>query len=135
MLYVDALNLNIDNIDKYTRDEIKNIYKKIALECHPDKLTNISDENERTIRIERFKKASIGYKNAIDDFDNYGKLMYRNTDYDYDNLSDDSNDVTFEFLSEQENTDYEISGYNNNRPSRSRFYRLLRMLKKVGNKY
>ena len=89
MLYVDALNLNIDNIDKYTRDEIKNIYKKIALECHPDKLTNISDENERTIRIERFKKASIGYKNAIDDFDNYGKLMYRNTDYDYDNLSDD----------------------------------------------
>ena len=89
MLYIDALNLNIDNIDKYTRDEIKNIYKKIALECHPDKLTNISDENERTIRIERFKKASIGYKNAIDDFDNYGKLMYRNTDYDYDNLSDD----------------------------------------------
>jgi hypothetical protein len=89
MLYVDALNLNIDNIDKYTRDEIKNIYKKIALECHPYKLTNISDENERTIRIERFKKASIGYKNAIDDFDNYGKLMYRNTDYDYDNLSDD----------------------------------------------
>jgi hypothetical protein len=55
--------------------------------------------------------------------------------YNYDNLSDDSNDVTFEFLSEQENTDYEISGYNNNRPSRSRFYRLLRMLKKVGNKY
>ena len=87
MLYIDALNLNIDNIDKYTRDEIKNIYKKIALECHPDKLTNISDENERTIRIERFKKASIGYKNAIDDFDNYGKLMYRNSDYD--NLSND----------------------------------------------
>ena len=87
MLYVDSLNLNIDNIDKYTRDEIKNIYKKIALECHPDKLTNISDENERTIRIERFKKASIGYKNAIDDFDNYGKLMYRNSDYD--NLSND----------------------------------------------
>ena len=87
MLYVDALNLNIDNIDKYTRDEIKNIYKKIELECHPDKLTNISEENERTSRIERFKRASIGYKNAIDDFDNYGKLMYRNTDYD--NLSDD----------------------------------------------
>ena len=87
MLYIDALNLNIDNIDKYTRDEIKNIYKKIALECHPDKLTNISDENERTIRIERFKKASIGYKNAIDDFDNYGKLMYQNSDYD--NLSND----------------------------------------------
>jgi hypothetical protein len=89
MLYIDAFNLNVDNIDKYTRDEIKNIYIKIALECHPDKLTNISDENERTIRIERFKKASIAYKNAIDDFDNYGKLNYRSTDYDYDNFSDD----------------------------------------------
>ena len=89
MLYIDAFNLNVDNIDKYTRDEIKNIYKKIALECHPDKLTNISDENEKTIRIERFKKASIAYKNAIDDFDNYGKLNYRSTDYDYDNFSDD----------------------------------------------
>ena len=89
MLYIDAFNLNVDNIDKYTRDELKNIYKKIALECHPDKLTNISDENERTIRIERFKKASIAYKNAIDDFDNYGKLNYRSTDYDYDNFSDD----------------------------------------------
>jgi DnaJ-class molecular chaperone len=89
MLYIDAFYLNVDNIDKYTRDEIKNIYKKIALECHPDKLTNISDENERTIRIERFKKASIAYKKAIDDFDNYGKLNYRSTDYDYDNFSDD----------------------------------------------
>jgi hypothetical protein len=87
MLYVDAFNLNINNIDKYTREEIKNIYKKIALECHPDKLINIGDENERTIKIERFKKASIAYKNAIDDFDNYGKLIYK--DYDYDNLSGD----------------------------------------------
>jgi DnaJ-class molecular chaperone len=93
MLYVDALNLNIDNIEKYTRDDIKNIYKKIALECHPDKLTNISDETEKTIRIERFKKASIGYKNAIDDFDNYGKLMYRTNEYDFNNLSDDYDDI------------------------------------------
>lgn len=55
-MYVEALNLNKDNIDKYTRDEIKNIYKKIALECHPDKLNNIIDENERIIKIDRFKK-------------------------------------------------------------------------------
>jgi hypothetical protein len=88
-MYVEALNLNKDNIDKYTRDEIKNIYKKIALECHPDKLTNISDENERVIKIERFKKASIAYKNAIEDFDNYGKLNYNSCDYDFDNFSDD----------------------------------------------
>ena len=89
-MYIEALNLNIENIDKYTRDEIKNICKKIALECHPDKLTNITDENERTIKIERFKNASIGYKKAIEDFDNYGKLKcYGGSDYDFDNLADD----------------------------------------------
>ena len=88
-MYIEALNLNIENIDKYTREEIKNIYKKIALECHPDKLTNITDEDVRAVRIERFKKASIGYKKAIDDFDNYGKLKSGGTDYNFDNLSDD----------------------------------------------
>ena len=88
-MYVEALNLNIDAIDKYTREDIKNIYKKIALECHPDKLTNVSDEEERATRIERFKKASIGYKKANEDFDTYGKLNYRGTDYNFDNLGDD----------------------------------------------
>ena len=88
-MYVEALNLNIENIDKYTREEIKNIYKKIALECHPDKLINVSDEDERAIKIERFKKASIGYKKAVEDFDNYGKLNYSKTDYNFDNMADD----------------------------------------------
>lgn len=88
-MYIDALNLNIENIDKYTREEIKNIYKKIALECHPDKLINITDEDERTIKIERFKKASIGYKKAVEDFDNYGKLNYNKNDYNFDNMADD----------------------------------------------
>jgi DnaJ-class molecular chaperone len=90
-MYIEALNLNIENIDKYTREEIKNIYKKIALECHPDKLTNITDEDERATKIERFKKASIGYKKAIEDFDNYGRLKYGygGSDYNFDNLADD----------------------------------------------
>jgi len=88
-MYIEALNLNIDIIENYTRDEIKNIYKKIALECHPDKLNNISCEKERIIKIERFKNASIGYKKAIEDFDNYGKLKYINNDYNFDNLADD----------------------------------------------
>jgi DnaJ-class molecular chaperone len=88
-MYIEALNLNIDNIDKYTREDIKNIYKKIALECHPDKLTNINNDEERNIKIERFKKASIGYKKAVEDFDNYGKLNYNSNDYNFDNLADD----------------------------------------------
>jgi len=88
-MYIEALNLNIDNIDKYTREDIKNIYKKIALECHPDKLTNINNDEEKNIKIERFKKASIGYKKAVEDFDNYGKLNYNSCDYNFDNLADD----------------------------------------------
>jgi len=88
-MYVEALNLNIDNIDKYTREDIKNIYKKIALECHPDKLTNFNNDEEKNIKIERFKKASIGYKKAVEDFDNYGKLNYNSCDYNFDNLADD----------------------------------------------
>jgi DnaJ-class molecular chaperone len=77
------------NIDKYTREDVKGIYKKIALECHPDKLTHITDEDERNIKIERFKKASIGYKKAVEDFDNYGKLVYNGTNYNFDNFEDD----------------------------------------------
>jgi DnaJ-class molecular chaperone len=88
-MYVEALHLNIENIDKYTREEIKGLYKKIALECHPDKLTHVSDEVERNAKIERFKMATIGYKKAMEDFENYGKLNYRETDYNFDNLADD----------------------------------------------
>lgn len=88
-MYAEALNLNIENIDKYTREEVKNIYKKIALECHPDKLTNVSDENERNVKIDRFKNATIGYKKAMEDFDNYGMLKFSGTDYNFDNLADD----------------------------------------------
>jgi len=88
-MYIEALNLNIENIEKYTREDIKSIYKKIALECHPDKLLNITNEDEKAIKIERFKKASIGYKKAVEDFDNYGKLNYRKTDYNFDNMADD----------------------------------------------
>ena len=69
-MYVESLNLDITNIDKYTREDVKGIYKKIALECHPDKLVHITDDDERNIKIERFKKASIGYKKAVEDFDN-----------------------------------------------------------------
>jgi len=88
-MYVEALHLNIENIDKYTREEIKGIYKKIALECHPDKLTHVSDDVERNAKIERFKMATIGYKKAMEDFENYGKLNYRGTEYNFDNLADD----------------------------------------------
>jgi hypothetical protein len=33
--------------------------------------------------------ATIGYKKAMEDFENYGKLNYRGTEYNFDNLADD----------------------------------------------
>jgi hypothetical protein len=100
-MYIEALSLDINNISKYTKDDIKNIYKKIALECHPDKLINIKDINEKNLKIDKFKKASSGYHKALDDFEKYGELKiindYENEDIisSYDFFNDNDNDIDF----------------------------------------
>lgn len=73
-MYIEVLGLDINNISNYTREDIKGIYKKIALECHPDKLIKTQDIKLRNAKIEKFKKACVAYKKAIEDFDNYGEL-------------------------------------------------------------
>jgi hypothetical protein len=55
--------------------------------------------------------------------------------YNYDNLSYDSNDITYEFLKEDDSNVYELCGYNNEKYSRSRLCRILRMLRNVFNYY
>jgi len=45
-----------------SKEEIKKAYRDIAITCHPDKLHNISDENEKNERIERFKEATVAYE-------------------------------------------------------------------------
>lgn len=87
-MYIESLDLDIINISKYTRDDIKSIYKKIALECHPDKLCNVDDNNVKNVKIEKFKKASIGYKKAMEDFDKYGELIsdYSSVDYNTEDI-------------------------------------------------
>jgi DnaJ-class molecular chaperone len=98
-MYIEALSLDINNISKYTKDDIKNIYKKIALECHPDKLINIKDINEKNLKIDKFKKASSGYHKALADFEKYGELKiindFENEDIisSYDFFND--NDIDF----------------------------------------
>ena len=52
-MYIEVLGLDINNISNYTREDIKGIYKKIALECHPDKLINITDINEKNQKIDK----------------------------------------------------------------------------------
>ena len=55
--------------------------------------------------------------------------------YNYDNLPDDSNKITYEFLHDYDHSDYEISGYNNKKFSSKRLFKNLRMLRKIGNKF
>ena len=55
--------------------------------------------------------------------------------YNYDNLPDDSNKITYEFLHDYDHADYEISGYNGKKFSRKRLFSNLRMLRKISNEY
>tara|TARA_B110000858_G_scaffold2862_1_gene3317 strand:- start:10285 stop:11199 length:915 start_codon:yes stop_codon:yes gene_type:complete len=71
-------------------DEIKKMYKKIALECHPDKTLNES-ENIRDIMNIKFKEATEAYK-----------LLTNNPNIDYNNYWD-SYDFTSNY---EENYNY-----------------------------
>jgi hypothetical protein len=55
--------------------------------------------------------------------------------YNYDNLPNSSNKITYEFLQDYEHVDYEISGYNNKKLRRKRILKNLRMLRNVYNYY
>ena len=68
-------------------EEIKKIYKKIALECHPDKTLN-EPEHIRDIMNSRFKEATEAYKIIIDN----PNIDYTNIDdnYYYDNFNYES---------------------------------------------
>jgi len=90
-MYIEIFELDRCNLSNYAREDIKSIYKKIALECHPDKLCNIKDENIKNTKIEKFKNASIAYKKALEDFDNYGYLTndFNNFEYNFDDLGKD----------------------------------------------
>jgi hypothetical protein len=61
--------------------------------------------------------------------------LVNETLYNYDNLSNESNDITFDFLKHNENNDNELSGYNDKTLKRTRSLKILRMLKNVFNYY
>ena len=90
-MYIEIFELDKNNLSEDTRDDIKTKYKKIALECHPNKLCNIKDENLKNVKTEKFKNACIAYKKAIDDFDNYGCLTngFSSYEYNFDDLGKD----------------------------------------------
>lgn len=55
--------------------------------------------------------------------------------YNYDNLPENPNEITFDFLNNFDHVDYEISGYNNEKLKRNRLLRNLRMLRNIYNYY
>ena len=55
--------------------------------------------------------------------------------YNYDNFSENSHDITYDFLHDHDHADYEISGYNCNKLKRKRVLKILRILKNIFNYY
>ena len=55
--------------------------------------------------------------------------------YNYDNFPANPDEITFDFLNENDHSDYEISGYNDKMLNRRRLLRNLRMLRNVFNHY
>lgn len=55
--------------------------------------------------------------------------------FNYDNFPESSNDISFDFMNEYDHRDYELSGYDNQKPSRRRYLRNLRMLRNVSNRF
>lgn len=53
--------------------------------------------------------------------------------YNYDNLPENPNEITFDFLNENDYPAYEISGYNNQKMDRKRLLKNLRMLRNIFN--
>jgi hypothetical protein len=55
--------------------------------------------------------------------------------YNYDNLPIESDELTFDFLYNYDHGDYELGGYDNEKFSRSRLVKNLKMLRNVFNYY
>ena len=61
--------------------------------------------------------------------------MYSFILYNYDNLPDNSNDITFDFLRDNDSMVYELAGYDNQTFERKKLLKYLRMLRNIFNYY
>lgn len=71
---------------KASKDEIKKAYRDIALSCHPDKLGNLSDLDEKHRRIEKFKEATIAYEKLTTNDDKFQDMKWEDDDIDWSNI-------------------------------------------------
>lgn len=66
-------------------------------------------------------------------FDRSNKFSY--ILYNYDNLPEDSNEITFDFLKEYDNVKYELSGYDNQKYNKKMLLKIFRILRNIFNYY
>lgn len=69
-----------------TKEEIKKAYKDIALSCHPDKLVNIQDADEKQRRVERFKEATIAYEKLTNNQNTFEYAKWDEEQMDWGNI-------------------------------------------------
>lgn len=66
-------------------EEVKKVYKSIALKSHPDKLNNINDINERNIKIKEFVDATNAYNKILKgDVEDYSFI---DEDFDFEDYN------------------------------------------------
>lgn len=74
-------------INQYaTKEEIKKAYRDIALSCHPDKLVNIQDADEKHRRVERFKEATIAYEKLTNNENTFENMTWDDDQMDWGNV-------------------------------------------------
>ena len=78
------------------------------------------------------------YAKDLADFIEYvicSKNKVNETLYNYDNLPNNPDEITYDFLHDYDHSDYELSGYDSQRIKRRRLLTNLRMLRNVFNYY
>ncbi len=132
----DCLVLKIEehDIDTYYLDNTVFIFYDSRNGCHVirGKRCNIRGEESPTYSfISGVTSSLIEFLTTVICKENLWTFVL----YNFDNLPEDSNDITYEFLKDNESDLYELSAYDKNAYSKKDLMKYLNVLKNVYNKY
>jgi acetone carboxylase gamma subunit len=133
---VDCLVLKLEECD-VNRDKIDNT-AYILYDTYEQTYIIRGQRQETNTRAACTYSFTCDDENSLADFLLYMICSHNTVNevlYNYDNLPDDCNKITFEFLAKYDDPTYEISGYDAQKLRRKTLLRNLRMLKNVFNYY